>query len=125
MPTDSEKFIQSGLGWRIGWHPAAGEFVGLVGGENWAFELTAAEFEDFSRLLMQLVETMQQMESELMEEERIACEAQSDLLWLEVEGYPHAYSVRIILNSGRRCEGEWPPEVVLELVQAVEVIVNS
>jgi Domain of unknown function (DUF1818) len=44
---------------------------------------------------------------------------------LEVEGYPHAYSVRIILNSGRRCEGEWPPEVVSELVQAVEVIVDS
>jgi hypothetical protein len=124
MPTESEKFLQSGTGWRIGWHPNAGKFVGLIGGENWAFELTAAEFEDFCRLLLQLAETMQQMQAELMEEERIACEAESDSIWLEVEGYPHAYGIRTILNSGRRCEGEWSPEAVPGLVQAVQTLVG-
>jgi len=35
---------------------------------------------------------------------RISCEAESDLLWLQVEGYPHAYNLRLILNTGR-CAG--------------------
>jgi len=48
----------------------------------------------FCRLSGQLVETMSHLASELMEEEKISCEAESDLLWLQVEGYAHAYSLR-------------------------------
>ena len=42
-----------------------------------------------------------------MDEEKIAIEAESDLLWVQVEGYPEAYSVQLILNAGRRGEGFW------------------
>jgi hypothetical protein len=55
-------------------------FAGLVGTENWAVELTAAELEDFGRLLLELAATMANMQAELMSEERISCEAESD--WL-------------------------------------------
>lgn len=117
--THQNRIVKSGAGWRLGWNPEAEEFVGLIGGESWAFELTADEFQDFCRLLSQLAETMNAMKNELMDEERIACEAESDRLWLEVEGYPHTYSVRLILNAGRGCEGEWLPNAVPELLQAV------
>lgn len=40
---------------------------------------------------------MADMGEELMEEERIACEAESDTLWLEAEAYPHQVSIRLIL----------------------------
>ena len=53
-------------------------------------------------MLCQLVDTMSQMSAELMDEEKISCEAETDLLWLEVEGYPHSYSLRLILNCDRR-----------------------
>jgi hypothetical protein len=62
------------------------------------------------------------MAEELMDEERIACEVESDLLWMEVEGYPHAYSVRFILNQGRCCEGNWSDGAVVELVQALQTL---
>lgn len=124
LPTakGSERLLKQGRGWRLGWDPGADGYPGLVGGDAWAMELTAAELADFCRLLGQLAQTMEQMSGELMDGERIACEAESDLLWLEAEGYPHAYSLRFILNQGRRGEGSWPEEAVRELIQATQIV---
>ncbi len=117
-----ERVIKTGDGWRLGWNPDAAEFQGLVSGDGWAIELTEAELNDFCRLLGQLAATMTQMASELMDEEKIAIEAESELLWVQVEGYPEAYSVQLILNAGRRCEGFWPAAAVPSLVQAAQVL---
>jgi hypothetical protein len=117
-----ERLIKSGVGWRIGWNPNTAEFKGLVGGDDWAMELTEPELNDFCRLLAQLAESMRQIAAELMDEEKIACEAESDLLWMEVEGYPHAYSLRFILHTGRRGEGSWTPAAVPGLMQATQML---
>lgn len=117
-----ERLLKSGVGWRIGWNPNTNEFKGLVGGDSWAIELTEAELNDFCRLLGQLANTMSQMTAELMDEEKIACEAESDLMWMQVQGYPHTYSLQFILNKGRRAEGNWPATAVPDLIQAVQVL---
>ncbi len=113
--------LKSGAGWRLGWDAAA-EFAGLVGTESWAVELTAAELEDFSRLLLSLAATMAQMQAELMPEEQISCEAESDLVWVEVEGWPDRYRLRLILLSGRRAEAEWDEAATAELLQAIQLL---
>ncbi|MGV2826621.1 DUF1818 family protein [Myxosarcina sp. GI1(2024)] len=118
-----ERLLKKGANWRIGWDSEPKKYQGLVGSNAWAIELTAAEFKDFGRLLQQLVTTMAQMEKELMDEERMACEAESELLWMEVEGYPHAYSLRLILAGDRRCEGNWQPGVAVEMAQAIDRMV--
>jgi Domain of unknown function (DUF1818) len=112
--------LKSGAGWRLGWDGETDVFQGLVGGDEWAIELTEAELDDFCRLATQLAETMVQMRQELMEEERISCEAESELLWLEAEGYPHAYSLRFMVLTGRRGEGCWGEAVVPELIRATQ-----
>ena len=117
-----ERLVKTGAGWRIGWDPEAPKYKGLVGGDAWAIELTEAELDDFCRLLEQLAETMSQMSKELMDEEKITCEAESDLLWMEVEGYPEDYSLHFILNQERRCEGSWAETVVPELRQAAHML---
>jgi hypothetical protein len=117
-----ERFLKSGSGWRVGWRLAPAPYQGLVGTDEWAIELTAAEFEDFCRLSEQLAQTMGAMSQQLMVEEAIAVEAHSDRLWLEAEGYPHAYSLRFILQSGRNVEGSWSAAVVPELLQALRSI---
>jgi hypothetical protein len=114
--------VRSGNGWRIGWDADASVFCGLVGGDDWAIELTTDELNDFCRLTNQLAETMSQMSQELMDEERISCEAESDLLWLEAEGYPNAYNLRVIVLTGRRGEGTWSEQSVPELLQAIQVL---
>ncbi|ALF53692.1 hypothetical protein ACX27_13935 [Nostoc piscinale CENA21] len=117
-----ERLIKSGVGWRIGWNPNALEFKGLVGTDDWAIELTEAELNEFCRLLAQLAETMKQLTAELMDEEKIACEAESNLLWMEVEGYPHEYSLRFILNTGRCAEGKWNASAIPGLLQAAGML---
>ncbi|MBE9052522.1 DUF1818 family protein [Nostocales cyanobacterium LEGE 11386] len=117
-----ERLLKSGLGWRIGWNPNALEFKGLVGTDDWAIELTEAELNDFCRLLAQLADTMKQLATELMDEEKIACEAESDLLWMEVEGYPHAYNLRLMLNTGRCAEGKWNAAAVEGLLHAAGML---
>ena len=125
-----ERIIKSGDGWRIGWHPHGSKYQGLVGTDDWAFELTLAELKDFHRLLNQLVDTMNQMTAELMDEEKISCEAETDLLWMEVAGYPHSYTLRLILNgdkpdgmaSLRRCEGNWSSGIAPLLLQSLNSI---
>lgn len=114
--------LKQGRGWRLGWNPDAQEFPGLIGTEDWAIELTEAELNDFCRLALQLLQTMTQLSQELMEEEKISCEAESDRLWLEAEGYPHAYTLRFILLSGRRGEGSWQAIAVPSLLQAIQTL---
>jgi hypothetical protein len=114
--------VKSGHGWRLGWNPHAEHFCGLLGGEEWAIEVTTAELDDFCRLVVQLATTMQQMAQELMDTERICCEVESPLLWLEAQGYPHAYSLHFILLTGRRGEGTWSEAAVPGLVQAAQIL---
>jgi Domain of unknown function (DUF1818) len=113
------RVVRSGAGWRIGWHPAAPEFPALVGTDDWAIELTAAEWADFVRLTQQLAATMTAMQAELMDEESIALEAESAALWLAVTGFPSAYELRLILQSGRRAEAAWAVMAVPGLVAAL------
>jgi hypothetical protein len=115
--TNSKCLLKRGKGWRIGWNAEAQIYKGLVGSDHWAIELTEAEMQDFQRLLAQLAQTMSEMSEQLMAQEKISCEAESDLLWLEVEGYPHSYSLRLILHQNRCCEGNWTSEAVSELVK--------
>lgn len=114
-----DKVLKSGTGWRIGWNPLNTTYPGLLGSDDWAVELTAAELADFSRLLGQLVESMRSIGTELMDDERVACEAESDLIWMQVEGEADKYNLRLILNQGRSCEGNWTAEAVSDLVAAV------
>lgn len=117
-----ERLLKTGIGWRIGWNPQAAEFKGLVGTDDWAIELTESELQDFCRLAVQLAETMSQLSSELMDEEKITCEAESSLVWLEVSGYAQCYSLRFILLTGRGAEGSWNEGAVMGLLQAAQTL---
>jgi hypothetical protein len=85
-------------------------------------ELTQAEFDDFRRLTQELRQTVLAIAPELMAEERIGCELDSQTLWLEIEGYPQAYELRFILHQGRRAEGQWPASVLPEFFVALDQI---
>lgn len=114
--------LKEGKGWRLGWQPTTTTFSGLVGTNDWAVELTTSEFSDFRRLLVQLIETFEQMSDELMDAETLTCEASSDLVWLEISGYPQQFALNFILLSGRRVEGYWPVSSTAELVGAIQTI---
>ena len=114
------KIVKSGTGWRLGWNPEAEVFKGLVGADTWALELTEAELCDFCRLFAQLAETIAQISHELMDEETIACEVESSLIWLEATGYAEAYGVHLIVLTDRGGEGFWSEAAVPQLLQAIQ-----
>jgi hypothetical protein len=114
--------LQQGDGWRLGWNPEAIEFPALVGADDWAVELTGPEFDDFSRLLSELLETLAQMQAELMDSEAIACDAANDLLWLQIQGYPHHFRLSFMLHHGRRAEGSWDEAATAALIASLQTI---
>ncbi|NEP76431.1 DUF1818 family protein [Okeania sp. SIO2G5] len=116
------KRIQQGEGWRLGVNSDAPLYPGLVGTESWSLELTEIELQDFCRLTLQLADTMNAIASELMDEERVSCVAESEVIWLEAEGFPEAYELRLMLLTGRRGEGEWSTSAVPELLNAIRLI---
>jgi hypothetical protein len=116
------RHLQQGAGWRLGWDPQAPEFQALVGTDDWAIELTGPEFEDFRRLVAELLETLAQMQAELMDSEAIACEATSERLWLQIEGFPHHFCLSLILHQGRRAEGTWTAEATAALVNTLQML---
>nr|WP_246564254.1 DUF1818 family protein [Leptothoe spongobia] len=114
--------LKEGAGWRLGWDDQRDKFKALVGGEYWALELTQSEFEDFRRLARQLAETMAAMATELMPDEGITCEQETQHLWMEAEGFHNSYSLRFILLNGRGGEGTWPAAIVPEVLHSLDRI---
>ncbi|BAY52186.1 hypothetical protein NIES2134_102110 [Thermostichus vulcanus NIES-2134] len=102
--------MRVGQGWRVGWRSDQ-HYAGLVGAEDWATELTDAEFRAFVELFRQLHEQLQAIAPELMPEEMITLSGHNDAVQLELEGYPHAYSLHLIVLGDRRVEGTWPAPV--------------
>jgi hypothetical protein len=117
-----QRYLKIGEGWRIGWNPDGGEFKGLVGADSWAFEMTGAEFLDFCRLALQLEAAIGAIAEELMDEENLSCDVESDLLRLQANGYPHAYELHLILMQGRRGEGFWTADVTSAFMQAIHAL---
>ncbi|MBE9068459.1 DUF1818 family protein [Leptolyngbya cf. ectocarpi LEGE 11479] len=114
--------LKEGSGWRLGWDQDRTPFQALVGGESWAIELTQEEFETLGHLAKQLAATMTAMASELMPDERITLEQETQQLWMEADGFHHSYSLRFIVLTGRGAEGTWPTAVVPDLLNGLDSI---
>jgi hypothetical protein len=112
--------LLQGKGWRIGWNPEAKVYQGLVGDDHWAVELTFKEFADLRRLADQLVSNLQAIADELMEEEIIELEAESEYIWVALEGFADRYSLRFILLGDRGSEGGWSETATTEFLQAMK-----
>lgn len=114
--------LHSGSGWRIGWNPSQEPYCALVGAEEWAIELTQVEFDDFCRLLEQLDEAIAAIAAELMPEEGLSCEVESDRILLSAEGIPTAYTLHLTVLEGRRAEGSWSAFAVSNLLPTVQLL---
>jgi hypothetical protein len=111
--------LRQGPGWRVGWNPEAEVYQALVGDDHWAVELTSHELADLRRLSNQLVSSLQSIADELMEEESIELEAESEHIWVALEGLANRYSLRFILLGDRGSEGGWNEAATAGVLQAL------
>jgi hypothetical protein len=114
--------VQEGEGWRWLEDSARHPFSFVIGGQGWAFELTAEEAHGLGRALVQLVQEHHDLASQLMPEESISIELERGPVWIALEGDRNAWSLRFVLTPGadsRAVEGSWLPGPSAALVAAL------
>lgn len=126
---------REGQGWRLAWDPQREPFPLLIGGEDWASELTAAEGQALWRALTCVSAQHRDLVDTLMEEETITLEFTSPLssalkgaageLWLALEGDRRDWSLRFVLQPApgqRGLEGFWGKGAAAAFARACAVL---
>ncbi len=115
--------VQEGEGWRLLVDPARCPFSVLIGGHDWAAELTPAE----ASLLARGVQTLRAQHAALVEqllaEEAISLEWESGELWLSLEGDRASWRLRFVLTPAaglRGLEGGWTAGASVALAAALQ-----
>jgi hypothetical protein len=117
---ENRRELHKGNGWRIGWQPESRPHCALVGSDDWALELTDAEWQAFCQGMHQLQGAIASATGMLVAEEAITLEYANPLLTLIATGLPPAFSIYLQLHSGRRGEGYWSSEAVTDLMAAAK-----
>ncbi|MCP9891294.1 DUF1818 family protein [Cyanobium sp. Aljojuca 7D2] len=114
--------VQEGEGWRWLVDPGRHPFPVLVGGQDWAVELTADEARGLQEGLVRLVQEHHGLVDQLMPEETISLELERGPLWMALEGDREVWQLRFVLtpaSQSRAVEGSWRPEASVALVAAL------
>jgi hypothetical protein len=114
--------VREGEGWRLVVDPTRIPFVALIGGADWASELTGREVLALKKAAGRLVEQHRALADGLMAEEALDLELELPLadprtaggpggsLWLGLSGDRSHWSLRLVLTpapGGRGLEGGW------------------
>ena len=110
-----------GPGWRLAVDPSREGYQALIGGQDWAIELTLDELAALSSLCERLQEQHLAIADQLMAEESIEIAMEREPWWVELSGDRQRWCLRFVLSSpnGRSAEGMWPSPASAELCLAL------
>lgn len=114
--------VQEGEGWRWLEDSTRHPFAVLIGGLDWAVELTAEEAMGLKRGLIELVHEHRGLIDQLMPEEAISLELERGPLWMALEGDRQVWQLRFVLtpaSPSRAVEGSWRPEASVAMLAAL------
>lgn len=120
--------VQEGEGWRLLVDPARCPFSVLIGGTDWAAELTPAEAALMARGVACLRKQHGALVDQLLAEEAISLEWESGELWLALEGDRTSWRLRFVLTPGaglRGLEGAWTPAASAALAAALQAAASA
>ena len=107
--------VGEGEGWRLAFNPLKSPFPLLVGGRQWAAELTLVEAQALQRAVAKLVQQHAGLVDQLLAEEALSLEFETRLagegqLWLSLEGDRSQWCLVFVLTPEpgvRGLEGYW------------------
>ena len=101
-----------GPGWRLVRDTSRKNFSTLIGGENWAVELSEDEWNELNQVIEKLIDQYGQIKTRLMPEEKISIELEQSIWWGSLEGNHVSWSLKLILcgdsTNQRSVEIYWP-----------------
>ena len=115
---------KEGPGWRLIRDQSRGYFSSLIGGENWAIELTDSEWDSFVQVVFDLHQQYLEVQDQLMGEEDITLEIERNP-WLGIlKGDRNEWSLKFIISQSepfhRGAEVFWPKNVTKFLINAIK-----
>jgi len=120
---------KEGQGWRIIRDSSRQNFSTLVGGNNWAIELTDEEWESLTQVVFDLSDQYESIKFQLMGDEDITIELDRTP-WLAIlKGDQYGWSLKLILNQNgllnRGAEIFWPKNVTGPVIKAMRTMWDS
>tara|TARA_Y100001978_G_scaffold68080_1_gene61261 strand:+ start:375 stop:755 length:381 start_codon:yes stop_codon:yes gene_type:complete len=120
---------KEGLGWRIILDSSRESFSTLIGGENWAIELSKCEWENLVKLVIDLSDQYQSVKGQLMGNEDITLELERSP-WLAIlKGDQYGWNLKLILSShglsNRGAEVYWSRNVTEHVASAMRTMWDS
>ena len=120
---------KEGPGWRIIKDSSRENFSTLIGGENWAIELTQSEWEILVKLVLDLSDQYKAVKGQLMGDEDITLELERSS-WLAIlKGDQYGWDLKLILNASgflnRGAEIYWSKNVTTSVVNEMRTMWDS
>ena len=117
---------KEGPGWRLAKDPLRKYFPVLIGGEDWAIELTEVEAKSLVELIQELTAQHQQLEDQLMPQEALCLEMERQQWWGCLDGDRESWSLRLILHGDGECdrgaEMHWPIPAAQQVTYAMRMM---
>ena len=120
---------KEGEGWRIIRDESRDHFPTLIGGQNWAIELTELEWLSLGPIVFDLSNQYIQIKDQLMGDEDITIELDRNP-WLAIlNGDKYGWSLKLILSQtdqfNRGAEIFWPRDVAKRFSEAMRSMWDS
>ena len=118
---------QEGPGWRLAHDPSRQPFCVLIGGSNWAIELTDEEWRGLASVVIELEFQHQQLLDQMMAEEAITIELERSPWWASLEGDRQQWNLSVVLTPSQRrgAEGSWQAPAAVAIVAAMRTLLDS
>ncbi len=118
-----------GPGWRFEKDSSKSNFPVLIGGENWAVELSENEWLSLRKVVCNLIDQYAQIKKTLMKEEQIFLEMERSPWWGCIDGNRESWSLRLIL-SGAGCKARgievfWPVPAAQAITSVMKIMWDS
>ncbi|AAQ00627.1 MULTISPECIES: DUF1818 family protein [Prochlorococcus] len=115
-----------GPGWRLQKDPSKQKYSILIGGENWAVELSEKEWDCLCPVVFELIDQYEELQKQLMPEEKIFLEIERSPWWACINGTKENWSLKLILSGedveGRGLEVFWPVYTASVIVSAMRTM---
>tara|TARA_Y100001968_G_scaffold62652_1_gene53339 strand:+ start:73 stop:453 length:381 start_codon:yes stop_codon:yes gene_type:complete len=120
---------KEGPGWRIFRDSSRNNFPTLIGGENWAIELSKFEWENLVKVVIELSDQYKSIKEQLMVDEDITLELER-APWLAIlKGDQYGWNLKLILSCSdllnRGAEVYWPRNVTKHVTHAMRTMWDS